>query len=242
MGMDINRKTNISSSYSIAAKYQEVYGILPVVVRNFPNSTSGIIPFSRSELQVPETHLIIILQGGGINIDRGGEELVEAIVNTDNVVLFIIGSGDILTELKERVKLLNITDRVRFIPKMPWEEMMRYTKSSDAGLTLDKSTNLNYMFSLPNKLFDYISAGIAVIASDLPEVTAILMKCQCGIIIPEVNTDKVRRAVIKLRDDRVLLNKLKKNAVKASEYVSWANEKIKVAEFYSIILNGEKSD
>jgi glutaredoxin-related protein len=65
------------------------------------------------------------------------------------------------------------------------------------------------------KLFDYISAGIPVITGSLPEI---------------------RKAIIKLRDNTDLLNKLKKNSVIASESLNWENESKIVTEFYKTIL------
>ncbi len=224
-------------SDSIAEQYEKEYGTRPVVVRNCARSSGGIKPFSRSELGVPEDHLLLILQGGGINIDRGGEELIEAVSTLEKVFLLIAGSGDVIEILKEKVITLNIFDRIRFIPKLPWEEMMRYTKSADAGLSLDKDTNLNYHFSLPNKLFDYISAGIPVIAGNLPEVKKIVEERNCGIIIHSITPEEIRKAIIKLRDDRALLNKLRQNAVTASETLNWETESIKIRDLYSNIIS-----
>jgi glycosyltransferase involved in cell wall biosynthesis len=230
-------KNVITVSESIALKYEEEYGILPHVIRNYARSAAKISPVSRDQLGISEEHLLLILQGAGINIDRGGEELIEAIGRTENVSLLILGSGDILHTLKEKVSILNLSHRVRFLPRMPWIEMMRYTKASDAGVTLDKDTNPNYRFSLPNKLFDYISAGIPVIASGLPEVAGMINKLRCGIIIHEVNPDEISKAAKKLKDDRNMLNKLKQNAVIASQLVNWENEKMKVIEVYKNLIN-----
>jgi glycosyltransferase involved in cell wall biosynthesis len=114
---------------------------------------------------------------------------------------------------------------------------MKYTRTIDAGLSLDKNSNMNYNFSLPNKLFDYLSAGIPVIASDLPEISKILSEYKCGIIIPEVNKEEISNAIKKLRDNRELLSELKQNSVIASKSINWENESLKVEELYRSIIN-----
>jgi glycosyltransferase involved in cell wall biosynthesis len=224
-------------SDSIAMQYEEEYGLRPVTVRNCSMNTEQIVPFSRGEMEIDQDHLLLILQGSGINKDRGGEELIDAVNITDNVSLLIIGSGDKFETLIEKVSALGLTRRIKFIEKLPWETLMRYTRSADAGLSLDKNTNLNYRYSLPNKLFDYISAGIPVIASDLPEITNILNNYNCGIIIPEVNPEEISKAIISLRDIRNLLSELKQNTVIASKSVNWEIESLKVEELYKSILN-----
>ena len=221
---------------SIAEKYDEEYGIRPLTVRNISRSAENISGYSLEEIGINKDNLLLILQGGGINTDRGGEELIEAVNRTDDVSLLIVGSGDVLETLKKRTEELNLSGRVRFIPKVPWHEMLKYTKAADAGVSLDKDTNPNYKFSLPNKLFDYISAGIPVIASDLIEIKRILVENNCGIIIPSVTIDEISIAIKKLRDDRELLNKLKVNAINASKYLNWEKESEKVIDFYSSIL------
>ncbi len=222
-------------SDSISMQYESQYGIRPVTIRNCARSSAEIKGYPKKELGISDDHLLLILQGGGINIDRGGEELIEAINRIEKVSLMIAGSGDVLPVLKEKVKSLSLSDRVRFIPKQTLNELIKYTKSADVGLSLDKDTNLNYRFSLPNKLFDYISAGIPVITSDLPEVKKIVEESGCGIIIQDVTPEELSQAIIKLRDDRVLLNKLKQNAVIASGTLNWDLESKKVVDFYKNI-------
>jgi glycosyltransferase involved in cell wall biosynthesis len=223
-------------SNSIATQYEREYNIRPIIVRNCSKRAGHIIPYSRNETGIDPDHLLLILQGAGINIDRGGEELIEAIRQTEQVSLLVVGSGDLLEVMKKRVVELDLARRVKFIPKVPWEDLIRYTKSADAGLSLDKDTNLNYKFSLPNKLFDFMSAGIPVIASDLNEVKNIVLEYKCGIIIPSVTSEEISRAIREIRDNRNLLSELKINSVIASESVNWEKESSKVSEFYNDIL------
>lgn len=231
-----NLKHVMTVSASIADLYAKEYGVLPDVVRNCARNSAAIIPRKAQEIGKEEGQMLLIYQGGGINIERGGEELIEAISRLDKVILLIAGGGDVLNRLKQLAAGLNCTDRVRFTDRMPWHELMRYTKSADAGLTLDRDTNLNYRFSLPNKLFDYISAGIPVIAGDLPEVSKIIREYDCGIIMPEVTPDEIVKAVTRLRDNPEALNKLRQNAVIASGFLNWETESEKVKKFYYEVL------
>jgi glycosyltransferase involved in cell wall biosynthesis len=223
-------------SDSIANQYGKEYGIKALTVRNCPVKVRDILPFPREEIGVDPHHLLLILQGTGINADRGGEELIDAINLTDDVSLLVVGSGDVLEFMKKKVSELSLGSRVIFISVCQKEELMRYTKTADAGLSLDKNTNENHNFSLPNKLFDYIGAGIPVIASDLYEIRRILTEHRCGILIPAVNPGEISKAIIRLRDDRSLLSELKHNAFIASESLNWDVESVKVKEFYSAII------
>jgi glycosyltransferase involved in cell wall biosynthesis len=224
-------------SDSIALQYEKEYHLRPLTIRNCAVKTTNISPFSRQELEIKSDDLLLILQGTGINIDRGGEELIDAVNITDRVSLLIIGSGDEYDHLIQKTSKLQLTERIKFFPKVSWYTLMRYTRSADAGLSLDKNSNLNYRYSLPNKLFDYISAGIPVISTDLPEIAKILIEFKCGILIPESNPEEIRKAIIELRDNKELLLRLKRNAVFASESLNWENESKKVEELYRRALN-----
>ena len=221
---------------SIAAQYDAEYGIRPVTIRNCSGKSDHIQPYPREKLGINKGHLLIILQGTGINIDRGGEELIEAVRHTENISLLVVGSGDVLANLKDIVNTYNLIDRIKFISTAPWEAMMRYTKSADAGVCLDKDTNINYRFSLPNKIFDYISAGIPMIASNLPETGKILREYECGIVIQEVTPIKISNALLELKNNPLKRAELKRNAVAAAEKLNWEIESEKVKELYNKIL------
>jgi glycosyltransferase involved in cell wall biosynthesis len=151
--------------------------------------------------------------------------------------LIVAGSGDVVKLLKDKVIHFGLSERVQFLPKMPWAELMRVTKSADAGLSLERDTNINYRYSLPNKLFDYISAGLPVITGNLPEIRKIIEAYDCGLIIPEITPGEISRAIIELRDNPELRNRLKKNSANAFAALNWNNEQEKVISLYRKIIN-----
>lgn len=173
----------ITVNKSIAEYFENKYGVKFHVVRNIPAPLNVSKVKSRTDLKLPLDKKIILLQGAGINIQRGAEEAVEAMQYVEDAILLIIGSGDAIEDLKLKIENLKLQDRVKMLGKMKAEELYHYTANADIGLSLDKDTNLNYRYSLPNKLFDYTYAGIPVLASPLPEIKAFIEKYKVGICV-----------------------------------------------------------
>lgn len=222
---------------SIADLYEKDYGIRPHVMRNIPRRRTSVnVSKSRADFGIPEDRFVLILQGSGINVDRGGEEAVEMMQYLPECLLVIAGSGDVLEQLKQSSKDLNLEDRVKFFPRMPYAELMALTAVADLGLTLDKDTNINYRFSLPNKLFDYIHAGIPVLASDLHEVSKIVRKYKIGVVAKNHFPEHLASDVRDLLEDTTKYQSLKENCLPAQEELCWENE---VNALQSVYSDGE---
>ena len=114
------------------------------------------------DVVLPPGKKILIMQGMGLNENRGAEEAILAMqFLPDNFCLYFIGSGTILTRLKQMVLDLNLSDKVTFIDVLPYAEMMKYTRQCFLGLIFEKiDVTDQHLFALPNKFFDYIHAGI----------------------------------------------------------------------------------
>ena len=215
----------ITVNQSIADLLKDTYSIDNVlVVRNVPEKGIAVEQKKKSELGFDEELALLIMQGSGINVDRGGEELVDAMPMIKNASLVFVGGGDALPELKNRVKSLGLTERVRFVPKVPYEEMMEYTSAADIGFTLDKDTNLNYRFSLPNKLFDYVMAETPIIATNLPEVARLVNEKELGLIIEHATPSEIASAVNELLANPERLKVIRANLRRAQSDLSWKSE------------------
>lgn len=212
---------------SIAEIYKNLYGIDLKVMRNLPISgkfTSKIKVKSRTDLGLPLEKKIILLQGAGINVDRGAEEMVEA-MNWIDAVFLIVGSGDVIGALKDKVRASKLQSKVIFTGRVPFEELIAYTKVADVGVTLDKDTNLNYRYSLPNKIFDYFQADLPVIASNLIEVRRIIDEYQAGIILSSHQPRKIAEEINDYLNNSERFNYTKQNVQKAKAELIWENEK-----------------
>jgi glycosyltransferase involved in cell wall biosynthesis len=223
---------------SIANIYSEEYKVPVNVLRNIPllANQQRLKAASKKELGIPEDKKIILLQGAGINIDRGAEEAVEAMQFVENAVLLIVGSGDVMSLLHKMVKDLNLQEKVVFVGKVPFEKLLQYTHHADLGLTFDKDTNVNYRYSLPNKLFDYIHAGVPVLASELIEIKSIIETYRIGDCIQNHNPKHIADKMTHIINDSAMLLEWKKNSKIAAEKLNWESEEKQLIAVYSKFL------
>lgn len=217
---------------SIAELYNQEYGKKLVVVRNVPKKPQEKFEYNAKQLGINSSKHLIILQGAGINIQRGAEEAILAMQFVDEALLLIVGGGDVIGNLKDLVLMNGLSEKVLFFPKMPYQQLMKYTSASQIGLTLDKDTNINYRYSLPNKLFDYIHATTPVLSSNLIEIRKIIDTYGVGLYIESHDPQHIANK-INLMLHNNYKEKLRENLIKASNELNWENEEIILKEVYS---------
>ncbi|MCL2289953.1 MAG: glycosyltransferase family 4 protein [Bacteroidetes bacterium] len=228
-------KTNavITVSQSIADKYREEYGKEVAVVRNIP-VLGAVCDTVGAQNFAPNEKPVIILQGNAIHKNRGGEEIIEAMPFIRNAVLLIVGQGDMIPYMKGRVKELNLQERVTFTGRVTPDKLRTYTASADLGIAFDKNVSPNHFYSLPNKLFEYIHAGVPVISSDLPERKRIIEQYETGVVLSDLEPQTVANAINSILENSELLIRLKENCRTATQELNWENEERMIWKIYCI--------
>ena len=228
-----NLKYAYTVNNSIANLYKQEYNIDMRVIRNIPILSVNHSSKSRLELGLLVDKKIILYQGAGINIDRGVEEAVQAMQYIDNAIFLIVGSGDVIDKLKTISIKLELQNKIKFISKLPFEELRQYTRVADIALTLDKDTNVNYRFSLPNKLFDYIHAGVPILASPLIEVKKIIETYRVGTLIQNHDPKHIAEKINEMLSNEGQLKEWKINCKKAAEELCWQKEEKELLEIFN---------
>lgn len=209
---------------SIADLFRKEYGTEFKVLRNIPYRYGGSAK-QRSDLGLDTGKFILILQGNGINIRRGAEEAVLSMNYLDDTFqLLIIGNGDVVPVLKTMIREEGLEKKVLLLPGMPYDQLMEYTANSNLGLSLDRGDNLNYLYSLPNKIFDYIQAGMPVLCSDLPELRRVVEEYQTGMVITSREPSELARTIRDIRSDSERYEKWVENCRIAAQVLCRENE------------------
>ncbi|MBW3631885.1 MAG: glycosyltransferase family 4 protein, partial [Chloroflexi bacterium] len=145
----------------------------------------------------------IVLYLGGLMGGRGLETLVDAIALTDRPQLVLVGDGLLADPLRARAARLGIEDRVHLLPPVPPAEVIGVAASADLGVSPIPPSCLNYRYSLPNKLFQYLAAGLPVVASDFRQVRAVVEGCRCGVVADPTSAAAMAKAITSVLADPV---------------------------------------
>jgi len=224
-------KMAITVNHSIRDKYESLYNIPFKVVRNVSPKFIPTVIKSKEELGLPEKP-ILIMQGAGLNIDRGVDLMIKAMPFVQNAALTIVGDGDVIPEMKVLVKQLGLEEKVLFFGKRPYAELMQYTANATLGLSFDQPTNPNYLYSLPNKVFDYIHTATPVLCSNVIEVKRLVEEYNIGEVVYDFSPEKLAAQIEQILSNPEQLDEWRSNCKKASALEHWDKEVQQLEEFY----------
>lgn len=186
----------ITVNGAIAAAYRDAYGIEVGVVPNVPERLPDTDPLPREELGWPEDRSVLLIQGAFMDRDRGALDAVRAMVHLEDCHLALVGAGPEHAAARHCADGLGVGHRVHVHDRMPFERLRRCTAAADVGLSLDRPTVDNFRYSLPNKLFDYLHAGLPVVCSDLPVAGRFVRDEGIGVVAAGAEGDEgIARAV-----------------------------------------------
>ncbi|MEI7596812.1 MAG: glycosyltransferase [Bacteroidota bacterium] len=215
---------------SIANLYKEEFKANFCIIRNVPLKLKSCEIVSREELGLENDTKIVFYQGA-VNVDRGLEEVIDAMAYVKgNVKLIIAGIGDIYYDLQKYVRENELAEKVIFLGQLKFSELAKYTMLADIGLSIEKPTNINYIYSLPNKFFDYIQCNVPVLTSGMVEVKRIMDKYDIGVIIKSHDPKHIAENIDYMLSDKMQIKRWKENLHYAAEEFCWEKEKINFIE------------
>ena len=214
----------ITVSDSIKNHYHNLYGISAIVIRNIPK----IKKISQRNFEIDAKGKKVILYQGSVNIGRGIELMIDTMALLDEYLFIVIGDGDILEQLNEKVSNLSLHNKVKFLGKKTPEELKELTPNATIGMSLEEDLGLNYRYALPNKIFDYLHANVPVIVADLPEMRSLIKKHPIGEILIERTPKTLAKTIINMTNISY-----EKELKTAKKELNWSKEKEKLISIFS---------
>ncbi len=156
------------------------------------------------------------------------------------MVIVMMGNGrkEIVSQLEALIISEEVADRVKIIPAVPYEELLDWTASADIGLTiLPPDYSLSIRWCLPNKLFEYLMAGLPVLSSRLDAVAEIISTYDVGQVFSSLDPEDIGAAINTMLGDSAALDRMHHNALETMrDEVNWEKESLQLIHLYRKIL------
>jgi glycosyltransferase involved in cell wall biosynthesis len=195
------------------------------VIMNVPD-TANLHKKRSSEKSFSKIYLTF---SGGLQFGRGLNNILKILsLLPEKYQLRLIGDGELRDKLESRAASLNLSNRVEFVGKVKNTELLNEISKSHIGICLIENVGGSYHLSLPNKLFQYIAAGIPVVASNFPELSKIVDGNKVGVTVDPEDLQATAEKILEITADMSLYERLCENCIKTSEKFNWKIEKEKL--------------
>jgi glycosyltransferase involved in cell wall biosynthesis len=182
-----------------------------------------------------KTQFKFILYQGAVNEARGLEHLIPAMQHI-YYKLVICGDGNFMLQLKELIKINTLQDKVELRGMISPEILREISQQAFIGVNLVENTGLNQYYSLANKFFDYIHAGLPQVTMNFPEYKKVNDQYPVAVLINDTSSEQITAAINRLADDTVLYQTLQQNCLKARAELNWQQEEKILLSFYQSIF------
>jgi glycosyltransferase involved in cell wall biosynthesis len=202
------------------------YDVEYTVIRNMP------LLANETKTTNPES---FILYQGTVNHGRSFETLIPAFKYID-VPFFIYGKGNFIEEAKILIQKNELENKVFLKGTVEPSKLREITSKAILGITLFENQGLSNYYSLANRFFDYIHAGIPQLCVDYPAYHEINNQYKVAVLIEDLSSLSIANAINTLLENKNLQNELRANCLKAREAYNWQTEEKSLIGFYRSIF------
>jgi glycosyltransferase involved in cell wall biosynthesis len=210
--------------------------------RNIPSYTSPH-PSSilRERFSIPAKVPIFIYQGA-ISKARGVDTLLQAVKKIGNMdfKFLLLGNGPYVGEIQEFIRDNQLESKILISAEVPQDELIKILSSGDVGVHAISNTCLNHQYCLPNKLFEYIHAGLCILCTHLKEMAQLVQKKELGLTFADHDSDDLALKMRYLIEHRDEMNRYKSNSKRLNQCLTWDNEFVGIKNIYDELLHPGK--
>ncbi|MBM7585770.1 glycosyltransferase involved in cell wall biosynthesis [Bacillus pakistanensis] len=221
----------VYTTKEIGARYKKYKS---VKIENYP--LKGMFTQTRKDCIAPKKLLYL----GGITAIRGIEELIHAMEvvvknEPETTTLTFVGAFEskaFETKIKNLISELDLENHILFKGKVPYEDIEKYLSTSSIGI-IPYLPVPNHLVCLPNKLFEYMASGVAVVASDFDHYGEVVNQSNSGITVDPSNPLSIAHGLLSLMRDPEKVRSFSSNGQYwFNEKYNWEIEEKKLINFY----------
>jgi glycosyltransferase involved in cell wall biosynthesis len=217
----------ITVNEPLAHELRRLYGVDRVIpIRNCQRLESPD-PARRGLLRQRSGGRPVALYQGGLQRERGLEQLLAAARLQDEVVVALRGHGEYAAALRREAG-----DQVLVLDPLPHDAMVAGAAEADFGVIPYLPTGLNNYLSTPNKLFEYLMAGLPIAGADIPEVRKVIEEERIGLIFDPYSPRDIARALREMARSPALEEMARRSRAAAEERYHWEREGARLVELY----------
>ena len=223
---------------SIAGELERRYGIArPTVLLNCPaaamaGSAEDAAEMLRTRAGLNGSGDPVVLYQGGFAPHRGLDTLVRAAHGLERGTIVLMGWGRLEDELRALIAREDLAGRVRIVPPVPSAEVVACAAGATLGVIPYEPVGLNNTYTTPNKLFDYMAAGLPVAASRLPELVRFVEQGEIGLTFTPGDPAALAATLNELLADPARYERMRERAREAACRYTWEQESVKLLALY----------
>jgi glycosyltransferase involved in cell wall biosynthesis len=214
------------------------------VVRNIPPIEPVNIEEAvslRTELGIPDGQMLLLWQGG-TGYGRNIEPIIEALAYAPDVTFVIRGPsldmfGDGYRTLADRI---SAKDRLILLGPVASSEVVRGAIGADVGIWSLETLCKNFTYALPNKVFEYLAAGVPVVGANYPEVKKLLEGAGVGICFDPNSPESIGKALKTLSANPGLRQEMCNRIPDLLGSIRAEKEWLKIVDIYDGLAAGRK--